>query len=115
MKLIVIKKFRDKNNRNKVYSQGDEVVHFEEERAEDVIKRGLAKKAEESQKDEGKNPHPESVINLGAHWRTVVSDVKNASDVGKLKEALAAEKTSAEPRDSVLKAIEERITELESF
>lgn len=115
MKLIALKKFRDKETKV-VYKRGDEITHFGDDRATSAIYRGLVKKSKEDISDiKDKKAESGNSLNLGAHWRTIVSDVKAVSDVEKLKEALAAEKAFTEPRDSVIKAIEERIAELESL
>lgn len=44
VKLIVVAKFRDKNNRKTEYAVGQQ-IEFDADRASDVIARGLAKKA----------------------------------------------------------------------
>jgi hypothetical protein len=41
---IVDKEFRDRNDFTKVYSEGDDVSHFEESRLEHLIKHGIVKK-----------------------------------------------------------------------
>jgi hypothetical protein len=44
-KLVVLKLFQDKNDHKTLYKVGTE-VEFEIERAEDLVKRGLAKEVE---------------------------------------------------------------------
>lgn len=51
-------------------------------------------------------------IDLNKQWQQVVSDVKINSNVESLNAALEAEKAKEKPRDSVVKALEERIAEL---
>lgn len=54
MKVKVLQEFRDKNDRSKRFTIG-EVVDFEQERAEDIIARGLGEKFSRKQKVENDN------------------------------------------------------------
>ena len=53
MKVKVKSTFLDKFNRSRVYNPGD-VVEFEDERAEDIVSRGLG----EAVKEEAEAPKP---------------------------------------------------------
>lgn len=52
MKVKVIKIFKDKYTRTKFYHPGD-IVEFEEERAKDIINRGLGEEVIEEKEDKG--------------------------------------------------------------
>jgi hypothetical protein len=116
MKLIVLKKFRDKEDAKKVYAPGQEVTHFDKERAGDVIKRGLCKKVVEEDKGKAvvadKKPETATDVDMADNWKAIVSAIGKVSDVEKLKGHLDSEKARKEPRASVVKALEDRIAEL---
>jgi hypothetical protein len=80
MKLIVLKKFRDKEDTKKVYSPGQEITHFDQERSEDVIKRGLCKKVTEE--DKGK---PVTDVDMEDNGKAIAAAIGKVSDVEKLK------------------------------
>jgi len=100
----VIREFRDVNNYGKMYKVGEE-VEFDAVRTEKLVKLGLV---ECEVKD-----LLITDIDLTKQWKNVVSDVKSFTDVEKLKVALETEIKSISPRESVVKAIQERIDELE--
>ena len=101
MDLIVIKKFRDKITK-KVYSPNDEITHFDDARAKDVVERGLAKEKEA----------PVTDIDLSLATQKVIACVQTFTDVEKLKGYLQQENGSEKPRKTVVEAIESRLSEL---
>lgn len=101
MDLIAIKKFRDKITK-KVYSPNDEITHFDDNRAKDVIERGLAKE----------KVAPVTDIDLSLTAQKVIASVQKFTDVEKLKACLQQENVSEKPRKTVVEAIESRLSEL---
>ncbi len=101
MNLIVTAKFRDKVTK-KVYSPNDEITHFDEVRAKDVIERGLAKE----------KVAPATDIDLSLAAQKVIASVQTFTDVDKLKDYLQQENASEKPRKTVVEAIESRLSEL---
>lgn len=47
VEIIAVKQFRDKFNRETIYEPGEK-VSFEKKRADDVVKRGLARLADDA-------------------------------------------------------------------
>ncbi|MDR1416322.1 MAG: hypothetical protein LBJ57_02730 [Prevotellaceae bacterium] len=89
-KYIVLKEFADRNNIAKHYNPGDELPGaFGEERLAYIVKMGLAK-VENSEAETGKG-----------------SESGNPQDAKS-----TAEKAAEKPRQTVVKAIEERIENL---
>ena len=107
-KAKVIKEFRDVNNFTKVYKVDDE-VEFDEVRLTRLVELGLV---EDESTESDKDKAPITDIDLTKMWMQVVSDVKSFTDVDKLKLLLDTESKLDKPRDSVVKAIQERIEEL---
>lgn len=103
-KVIVLKEFADKNNISRKYKVGDELKDFSKERIANLVQRGLAE-------IQGKNDDVTG-IDLSAHYKTVISQVEKFEDVEKLQQYLEIEKASEKPRETVVKAIEERIANL---
>lgn len=101
MDLIVTTKFRDKVTK-KVYSPNDEITHFDDDRAKDAIKRGLAKE----------KLAPVTDIDLSLAAQKVIASVQTFTDVEKLKGYLQQENASEKPRKTVIEAIESRLSEL---
>jgi len=108
-KLEVLKEFRDRVTK-KTYKPGDKIDHFDDTRATDAITRGLVKDL--SLKEDKKVKDPLTDIDMTQSWQKVVSDVKSFTDLEKLKGYLETENKVDKPRESVVKAINERITEL---
>lgn len=103
MKLIAIKTFKDKET-DELYQPGTEILHFEDERARDVIKRKLAV--------EVKVPKTVTDIDLSKGAKEVISLVATFTDVEKMNGYLASENAAEKPRSTVVKAIEARLEEL---
>lgn len=103
MKLIAIKTFRDKET-DELYQPGTEILHFEDNRAKDVIKRKLAV--------EVKTPKVVTDIDLSKGAKEVVSLVASFTDVEKLSGYLTAENANEKPRKTVVDAIQARLEEL---
>lgn len=103
MKIIAIKTFRDKDTKE-YYAPGTEITAFEDERAKDVIKRGLAVEVKVSQ--------PVTDIDLSKGAKEVVSLVAAFTDVDKLNGYLTAENAAEKPRVTVVNAIQARLEEL---
>lgn len=103
MKLIAIKTFRDKET-NELYQPGTEILHFEDDRAKDVIQRRLAV--------EVRAPKVVTDIDLSKGAKEVISLVASFTDVEKLNGYLASENADEKPRSTVVKAIEARLEEL---
>lgn len=103
-KAIVLIEFADKDNFAKRYKVGDELPKdFTEERIANLEKRGLVGYGQPAVDD----------IDLSQNYQNVVAQVKVFADVDKLKGYLEAEQANEKPRASVVKAIEERIANLE--
>lgn len=103
MKLIVIKTFKDKET-DELYQPGTEILHFDDERAKDVVNRKLAV--------EVKAPKVVTDIDLSKGAKEVISLVASFTDVEKLNGYLASENAVEKPRSTVVKAIEARLEEL---
>ena len=103
MKLIAIKTFRDKET-DELYQPGTEILHFEDDRAKDVIQRRLAV--------EVRAPKVVTDIDLSKGAKEVISLVASFTDVEKLNGYLASENAAEKPRSTVVKAIEARLEEL---
>jgi hypothetical protein len=118
-KYIVLKTFADKNNIAKRYRPGDELPGtFGENRLANIVKMGLAK-VEDTEagngKGNGNSTGPENTvteIDLTAKAADIVALVKGFADVEKLKQYLATEQSAAEPRKTVVEAIEKRIANI---
>lgn len=102
-KVIVLIEFADRDNINKRYKVGSELSGFSEDRIASLVKRGLVEYEKEP---------AVSDIDLSLQWQQLVSQVKAIEDVEKLKQYLETEKANEKPRESVVKAIEERIESL---
>jgi hypothetical protein len=116
-KYIVLKEFADKNNISKHYKPGDEIPGtFGEDRLTNIVKLGLAKVEDtEAGKGNGNGTGAGATvtdIDLTANANTILSQVKGFADVEKLKQYLETEKSAEKPRSTVLKAIEDRITNI---
>lgn len=111
-KLEVLKEFRDRETK-KTYKPGDKIDHFDDNRAADAVTRKLVKdlSVKEDKKDK-KEKEPLVDIDLTQSWQKVVGDVKAFADIDKLKGYLEVENKADKPRESVVKAINERINEL---
>lgn len=107
-KLEVLKVFRDRDTK-KMYKVGDTIDHFDDTRANDAITRELVKEA--GTKAE-KVKEPVTDIDLTQNWQKTVSQIKDFTDVDKLKQYLETENKSDKPRESITKALNERIKEL---
>lgn len=103
MKLIAIKTFKDKET-GEHYQPGTEILHFEDERARDVIKRKLAV--------EVKTPKVVTDIDLSKGAKEVISLVASFTDIEKLNGYLVSENAAEKPRSTIVKAIEARLEEL---
>ncbi|MDR1652236.1 MAG: hypothetical protein LBS01_01040 [Prevotellaceae bacterium] len=120
-KYIVLIEFADKNNIAKHYQPGDELPgEFGEDRLANVVKLGLAK-VEDTEagngngNDNGNNTGAEDTvtdIDLTAKVAEIIPQVKKFTDVEKLKQYLETEKSAAEPRKTVVKAIEDRLANI---
>lgn len=111
MKLKVLKGFRDKITK-KVYKPGEEIDHLEDARAVDAINRKLVEEVKTKADKQDKGKEPVTDIDLAQSWQKVVADVKVFTDVDKLRSYLEKENKADKPRESVTKAINERINEL---
>jgi hypothetical protein len=118
-KYIVLKEFADKTNISKHYNPGDELPGtFGGERLANIVAMGLAK-VEDTKAGNGKGKGNDTEtantvtdIDLTANADTIISQVKGFADVEKLEKYLAAEQSAAEPRKTVVKAIEDRIAKI---
>lgn len=110
MKVIVIERFGDKDNFTIKYEVGKE-YEFEDERAKSLIERKLVKAVEEV--DSEKDNLPLTDIDMSGPAKTITADVKSFLDIEKLKGYLEDENESEKPRASVVKALEERIIEIQ--
>lgn len=90
MKVLVLKRFRDKYDKKTRYQPG-EVVDFSEDRAKSLVERGLAKAEEVAEES--------AVVASG------VSDVKQQDDAGKADDAATA--------TDVVSADEPKVVQLE--
>ena len=102
-KVVVLIGFADKDNFAKKYQVGDELTGMSEERIASLVKRGLAGYEKDIVVTD---------IDLSLQWQQVVQQVKTFEDVEKLNQYLETEKASVKSRESVVKAIEERIASL---
>lgn len=100
MKLITIKKFQDKET-GEIYQPGTEILHFDDERAKDVIRRKLVVEVKETK--------VVTDIDLSKAAKEVISQVSAFSDVEKLKSYLATESGAEKPRTTVVNAIQARL------
>lgn len=110
VKATVLKDFLDVENRGLFLKKGEEIERSEE-RIKFLAGNGLVKSSKVEQ-DKKYNEIVET-IDLAKNWQQVVKDVKNCLNLENLKAALEAENKVEKPRDSVVKALNERITELE--
>lgn len=110
-KYIVLKEFADKNNFAKRYKPGDELPGaLGEDRLANIVKLGLAK-VEDTGTGNG-NGNPVTDIDLTVNAATIMAQVKVFTDVEKLKQYLAAEQSAEKPRQTVIKAIEDRLANI---
>ena len=110
VKATVLKDFLDKENRGLFLKKGEEIERSEE-RIKFLADEGLVKSCKVKQ--DKKDIEPVEVIDLTKNWQQVIADVNNCSNLDNLKVALEAENKVDKPRGSVIKALNERITELE--
>ena len=92
MKLVVIKKFQDKETK-KLYQPGTEITHFSDERAKDVIRRKLVVEVKPVLTD----------IDMSKGAKEVISQIADFADV---------ESALEKPRVTVVNAIQARLEEL---
>jgi hypothetical protein len=121
-KYIVLKEFADKNNVAKRYNVGDELpASFGEDRLANIVSRGLAK-VEDTEAGNGKSENGNNNqgagntitdIDLTVNAATVIAQVKGFADVEKLTQYLETEKSAEKSRQTVIKAIEDRLAKLE--
>jgi hypothetical protein len=115
-KYVVISEFADKNNIRKHYAVGEELPQeFGEDRLANIVKLGLAKVVEDADAGNGKgndNVNTVTDIDLTAKVTDLLPLIKIFEDVEKLKQYLATEKAAAKPRETVVKAIEDRLTNI---
>lgn len=103
MKKIFAKvRFAEKGCITKIHEAGSELTGFDQDRIDALIKRGIAEYEEKQVAD----------IDLSGNVQDVISDVKAFEDIEKLNFYLEIEQDNTKPRKSVVKAIEERISEL---
>jgi hypothetical protein len=121
-KYIVTVEFADKNNLSKHYRPGDELPDtFGEDRLANIVSRGLAK-VEDTEAGKGKgnkgnenntgDGNTVTDIDLTANAATIISQVKGFADAEKLVQYLATEKSTEKPRQTVVKAIEDRLANI---
>jgi hypothetical protein len=115
-KYIVLKEFADKNNFAKRYKPGDELpVALGEDRLANIVKLGLAK-VEDTEAGNGNGTgtgnNPITDIDLKSTAATIMAQVKVFTDVEKLKQYLATEQSAEKPRQTVIKAIEDRLANI---
>lgn len=103
MKIIAIKTFKDKET-GEHYQPGTEILHFDDERANDVIKRKLAV--------EVKSAKVVNDIDLSKSAKEVITLVSAFENAEKLNGYLTAEKGAEKPRITVVNAIQARLEEL---
>jgi hypothetical protein len=112
---IVIKEFADKNYFSKHYSPGDELPEsFGEERLANIVKSGLAKivDTEAGNGNNGSGNSPVTDIDLSEKVADILPKIKVFTDVEKLNEYLETEKAAEKPRETVIKAIQERLANI---
>jgi hypothetical protein len=103
-KYIVLREFADKDNLRKHYNPGDKLPgSFSEDRIANIVKLGLAKL-------EGDTPVTD--IDLAGKSADIVAAAKGFADIEKLKQYLEAERAAEKPRQTVIKAIEDRIANI---
>ncbi|MDR1459786.1 MAG: hypothetical protein LBI60_06200 [Bacteroidales bacterium] len=117
-KYIVLKEFADKTNISKRYKPGDELpVKFGKERLEKIVSLGLAK-VEDSESGNGKRDDNDnhsagnSDIDLSEKVADILPKIKEFANSGELTQYLEAEKIAEKPRQTVIKAIEERLAKI---
>lgn len=103
-KVIVLKEFRDIDNFDKLYKEGEVLAISDDERVKSLVERELVRVVEDEAKE----------VDLSANAQIIISSVKSFSDIEKLKEYLSLEKESEKPRNTVVEAIEKRLLALES-
>jgi len=108
MKIKVLKVFRDKLTKT-MYKPDDVIDHFDDARAQDALNRKLVEKVDDKKEPE---KEPLTEVDMTQSWQKVVADIKRFTDVDKLKGYLEAENKAEKPRESVTKAINDRINEL---
>ena len=104
-KVKVLIEFADRQDFLKRYKVGDEVSFKDEAYVSMLVSRGIV---------EAPGFGVVSEIDLSKQWNNVVASVKAFTDVVKLKMYLAEENAANKPRNTVVKAIEARIAELEA-
>jgi hypothetical protein len=118
-KYIVLKEFADKNNLQQRYKPGDELPGtFDEDRLANIVNMGLAK-VEDTEAGNGKGKGNDTGtgntvtdIDLTQTTATILPQIKGFADIEKLKQYLAAEQSAEKPRQTVVKAIEDRLANI---
>ena len=105
-KVTVVKEFADPNDFSKRYKVGDELKGLDESCITYYTSLGIVEV--EQDLDSGDDS------GLSDNWKTVVSQIKEMTDMNELLERYKKENEREKPRNSVLTAIEERIKFLES-
>jgi hypothetical protein len=120
-KYIILKEFADKNNLRKQYKPGDELPDtFDEARIANIVKLGLAKVKETEPGNGNDKGNGSSVgtgktvtdIDLTQNTATILPQIKGFADIEKLKQYLTTEQSAEKPRQTVVKAIEDRIANI---
>lgn len=107
MKAIVVAPFCDKDNFDVKYSIGQE-VKFNDERVMNLVQRGLVRLIDEKIGGE------DAEIDINASVREITPLIEMCTDSEKLYALLEDEKRKEKPRETITKAIEKRIEELEA-
>jgi hypothetical protein len=120
-KYIVLEMFADKDNIRKHYEPGEELPGtFSEGRLENIVKLGLAKEVDTeagSGNDDGNGNNTgtgdtATDIDLTGKASDIIAQVKGFADVERLKQYLETEKSAEKPRQTVMKAIEDRLANI---
>jgi hypothetical protein len=120
-KYIVLKTFADKDNIRKHYEPGEELPGtFSEDRLANIVGLGLAKVVDTEAgngngNENGNNTGNDDTatdIDLTGKASDIIAQVKGFADVEKLKQYLETEKSAEKPRQTVMKAIEDRLANI---
>jgi hypothetical protein len=118
-KYIVTVEFADKDNLSNHYVPGDELPEtFGEDRLANIVSRGLAK-VEDTEAGTGKGNGNDTGtgntvtdIDISSKVADLLPLIKICHDAEELKAYLKDEKAAEKPRETVIKAIEDRLANI---
>ena len=115
MRAKVLVEFRDRNDFMKRYCSGEVISGFDAGYIDLLVSHGYVVRFEESADLKSEltgSPSDASEIDLSGQWKSVVAQIRAFGDAERLTQYYETEKAGENPRESVLKAIEDRIMEL---